>query len=186
MKTNNDATTNQTNADKVAEPFRKYREKLDARAKQGPKAWVKFQRQAEQRAQTLEAEALATRLVAMAEDPQDVVSFLFDLSAFTMNAKARELARFNGNAIPPAYVPASRLLTRFDQLLAEKMATVVGLLDILEHERIELILPGFLRSLESNDPLVQSIVLRLISMTAEDAALWIRQNLDGIEARFVQ
>ena len=115
-----------------------------------------------------------------------MVSFLFDLSAYTMNAKARGLARFNGNAVPPAYVPASRLLTRFDQLLAEKMATVLGLLDILEHKRIEPIVPGFLNALEANEPLVQSIVLRLISMTAEDAAVWIRKNLDGIEARFAQ
>ena len=68
MKKNNDTTTNKTIADKVAEPFRKYRgEELDTRAKRGRKEWRKFQKQAEERAQTLEAEALATRLVAMAE-----------------------------------------------------------------------------------------------------------------------
>ncbi len=206
MKTNDDMITNQTMTipDPVAEAFRKAAEDLDRQTKRDwiletfrkaaknldrqtereRKQWRKFQSHAEQKAQTLEAEARATRLVAMAEDPHDVVCFLFDLSAYTMNANAQQSARVNGNPVPRAYVPASRLLTRFGQLLADKMATVPVLLDVIEQERVKRVVPGFMNALEANDPLVQSIVLQLISMTSEEAASWIRQNIDGIELRF--
>ena len=185
MTTNNGAITNQTIADPVAEAFGKAAEDLDRRTRRARKQWRKFQDEAEQKAQTLEAEALATRLVALAEDPQDVMCLVFDLSAYTINAQAQQLAGLNGCSLPPpAYVPASRLLTRFCQLLADKMATVPLLLDVVEQDRVKRIVPGFMNALEVNDPLVQSIVLQLISMTSEEVALWIRQNLDGIELRF--
>lgn len=175
----------QTKRDWILETFRKAAEDLDRQTERERKQWRKFQNQAEARAQTLEAEAMATRLVALAEDPHDVMCFLFDLSAYTMNAKAQQLARLKGNPLPPpAYVPVSRLLTRFGQLLADKMAAVPLLLDVIEQERVKRIVPGFMNALEANDPLVQSIVLQLISMTSEETASWIRQNLERIELRF--
>ena len=176
MKTSNDTSTNPA--------ITHDRGEFDPPGTRERKAWRKFQKQAEARAQTLEAEAMATRLVALAEDPEDMVSFLLDLSAYTVSTQARELARSHGDAEPPAYVPASKLLTRFDQLLDEKLSTIANLLELTERQRLESSTPGFLKAVEANDPLVQSIVLRLISMPAEDADLWIRQNLDGIEARF--
>lgn len=153
--------------------------------------WRKLQRNMNQGARKLEAEATSlaktaavTRLVAMAETEQDAMHVLVDMIGLGLTATAQELAQRNGHPVPPAYQPSSKLLSGFTKVLAEKTAATLRLFDATEQERLKGIFPGFVKALDTNDPALQRMVTDLILMQPDEAAAWIRAHLTELESRF--
>lgn len=153
--------------------------------------WKKLQRNMNKGAAKLEAEATSlaktaavARLVAMAETEQDALHVLADVIGLGLTTDAQELAQRNGNPMPPAYQPSSKLLAGFTKVLAAKTAATLSLLDAIEHERLKRIFPGFVKALDTTDPALQRMVTDLILMQPEEAAAWIRAHLAELESRF--
>lgn len=142
--------------------------------------WKQFQANAAGRADRLEAEAAATRLVAQADDPVDGFCVLSDLAQIHLNAG---VARRGGTTAAPL-VPASRLLAGFMRSLEEKSTAIAAALTFEERERLIGVASGFFASVQTADRDVMGAVVSLLPLPPDIIALWVRANLDLIERRF--
>ena len=123
-------------------------------------------------------------LTAITSDPIDALRLAADLFSLTAYRAERDLANAAGLAEPRAPEPQSNYLRLLLGGLNAKLRSIAGYLDEGELERVTLLGPAVLRRMESSDPDVAEQVLMLVWMTPQDAAAWIREHLDELEARF--
>ena len=146
--------------------------------------WRGFRKQARAQAAQLEKQAAATRLVAMAEGPLDVVATLWDLAALDRHATSARKARLHGRATPQPPVPISRLLGGFTEQLRDKCVAIAALLDCDQIQRLGQLTPGFVAAVEFNDADVMLLIRDLLPRSPDVIASWLRAHLESLEARF--
>nr|HEX4318164.1 hypothetical protein [Kofleriaceae bacterium] len=135
-------------------------------------------------ADQLEQQASDARLVAMAGTPLDGIAVAWDIAMSRTHKQATREARERGEAPPSPSPPVSKLLTDFADGLREKIAGVGGRLQDDERERLAAIAPQVLACIEADDKPVVETLARLISLSPEWIALWLRGHLHEIETRF--
>lgn len=107
-----------------------------------------------------------------------------DLAGFAMHTSAARAALRRGAQPPTPPAPVSTLLRDFMQTLRDKVAAVAALLHVDERDPLAKIAPGFVRSVQAEDPDVVDVVTTLMRLPPDLVTLWIRMQLDAIERRF--
>jgi hypothetical protein len=144
---------------------------------------VKTKRTSKSKTERIQSPTLAG-LTAITSDPIDALRLAADLFALTAYRAKRDLASAAGLAEPRAPEPQSKYLQLLLSALNAKLRSIAGYLDEGDLERMTLLGPAVLRRMEMSDPDVAEQVLKLVCMTPEDAAAWIREHLDELETRY--
>ncbi len=135
-------------------------------------------------ADSLEAQANTTRLMAMAETDLDGAAVACDLFVAAHHTEAARRARTSGRPPPAPPAPVSKLLTQFAEALREKLAAVGALLSDSERGRLAAIAPRALERLEAQDDDVRDMIVQLLPQPPAAIALWLALHVRRLEARF--
>lgn len=135
-------------------------------------------------ADNLEQQANAARIIALADNPLDGIAVAWDLASAAVHATERKRARAEGRDAPPAPAPVSTLLIGFADAIREKIAGVARILSPSERERLAMLVPSVLRSIEAQEPDAIEAIARLDEQSPEVIALWLQLHIRAIEARF--
>jgi hypothetical protein len=135
-------------------------------------------------ATNLEMQATVARFVALAETRRDALAATWDLAMMAVHAKAAKAATARGNAPPAAPAPVSHLLTKFADAMRERILAIGAELRTAEVQRLAVIAPRVLASIEQQDKTVIDLIAGILQLSPGWAAMWISAHLDAIETRF--
>jgi len=135
-------------------------------------------------ANTLEQQANAARVIALADNPLDGIAVAWDLASAAVHSKEEKRARAEGAEPPRPPVPVSMLLSGFADAMRETIAAVGRLLSPSERERLARLVPSVLDSLEAQEADVVEAVARVVELSPDVIALWLQLHIRNIEARF--
>lgn len=122
-------------------------------------------------------------LVEVTEDPVDAMKLAADLFAMTAYRAERAFATSAGLTEPRPPKPRSKYMRRFWKGLRVKLTEVARHFDEDDVERLKRIAPALLLRMDGDSTLADELV-KLICMEPDDAAAWIHEHLEEIEARF--
>lgn len=137
-----------------------------------------------ERANNIEQQARAARVIALADNPLDGIVVAWDLAGAAVHAKELRRARAEGVEPPRAPVPISALLSRFADALRDKFAAVALVLSPAERDRFAVLAPRVLYSIEAQEPDVVEAIARLVELSPDVIAAWLQLHIRQIEARF--
>lgn len=128
-------------------------------------------------------EVTLANLINLTEDPIDAMKLAADLFAMSAFRAERAFATAAGLAQPRPPKPRSKYMRLFWKGLRAKLNEVARHFGDDELERLKRIAPAFLLRMDS-DPSLADELVKLTCMQPDDAAAWIREHLEEIEARF--
>lgn len=135
-------------------------------------------------ADNLEQQANAARVIALADNPLDGIAVAWDLASAAVHARERKRARAEGREAPPPPAPVSTLLIGFADAIRDKIAAVARILSPSERERLAMLVPNVLRSIEAQEADAIEAIARLVEQSPEIIAVWLQLHIRQIEARF--
>jgi hypothetical protein len=128
-------------------------------------------------------EETIANLIEVTESPIDAMKLAADLYAMTAFRAERAAAAAAGLAPPRPPKPHSNYLRMFTTGLRAKLTEIARHFDDDALERLKRIAPVLLVRMDCEAGLADEIV-RLLCMSPDEAATWIREHLDELEARF--
>lgn len=128
-------------------------------------------------------EETIANLIEVTEDPIDAMKLAADVYAMTAFRAERAAATAAGLAPPRPPKPHSKYMRLFTTGLRAKLTEVARHFKADELDRLKRIAPALLVRMDGEPSLAEEIV-QLVCMHTDDAAAWIREHLDEIEARF--
>jgi hypothetical protein len=128
-------------------------------------------------------EETIANLIEVTEDPIDAMKLAADLYAMTAYRAERAAAAARGTTVPNPPKPHSKYMRLFTRGLREKFAEVARHFEPDELDRLKRIAPAMLVQMDG-EPSLSDEIMKLVCMHPDDAAAWIRDHLDEIEARF--
>lgn len=123
-------------------------------------------------------------LAAITNDAADAILLASDLFAMTTHRAQRVLSSAAGLPAPEAPKPRSKYLRNFTAAVAAKLEAIGLLFTTEELVRLKKVAAPLVDRLEHDDPDLLDAVVKVLFMAPEEAAAWIRDNLDDIEARY--
>lgn len=128
-------------------------------------------------------EETIANLIEVTKDPIDAMKLAADVYAMTAYRAERAAATAAGAVAPRPPKPHSRYMRVFTTGLRAKLTEVARQFEHDELARLKRLAPALLVRLDGEPGLADEIV-QLVCMAPDDAARWIRDHLDEIEARF--
>jgi hypothetical protein len=137
---------------------------------------------------TTELRALPEETIAnlseVTQDPIDAMKLAADVYAMSAYRAERMSAAAAGRAAPRPPKPHSKYVRTLTTGLRAKLTEIVRHFDSHEIDRLKAIGPSLLVRMNGDDSGLADEIVRLVCMAPEDAAAWVREHLDEIEARF--
>ncbi|MBA3461473.1 MAG: hypothetical protein H0T46_16045 [Deltaproteobacteria bacterium] len=128
--------------------------------------------------------ATVATLTEVTHDPIDAMRLAADLFAMSAYRAERAVALETGLSSPTPPKPLSKYLRIFTTSIKARLMETAGLLGTDELDRLKKLGPALARRMERNDPDLAEGIYELVCMEPQDAAVWIHEHLDHIEARF--
>lgn len=135
-------------------------------------------------ADSLEQQANAARVIALADNPLDGIAVAWDLASAAVHSNLRRRAHAEGRTPPRPPAPISTLLNDFTEAVQEKLAAVARILSPSERERLAMLGPSVAESIDAQEPDVIEAIARLIELSPDVIAVWLQIHIRKIEARF--
>lgn len=129
-------------------------------------------------------EETIANLVEVTQDPIDAMKLAADVYAMTAYRAERASAAAAGGTAPRPPKPHSKYVRTLTTGLRAKLTEIVRRFDSEELERLKRIGPFLLVRMDADEPGLADEIVQLVCMAPDDAASWVREHLDEIEARF--
>jgi hypothetical protein len=129
-------------------------------------------------------ESTITNLIEVTGDPIDAMKLAADLYAMTAYRAERAAAVEAGVSAPRPPRPHSKYLRLFTAGLRARFTEVARQFEPVELDRLKRIAPALLAEMSGGEPSLNDEIMRLVCMPPEEAATWIREHLDELDARF--